>query len=137
MLPVDQTIAAVGGFAACKEKGVTALAHQGIRAEHRLELHRAIAKGMAGRAHQHPAGERLVVAARPGLVVVDEIEHAMRHQHPVAVHDMQPLMHGRVRLPCGARGFAGHGVGAERARHRHRSVGVIGGHGHARHFRRR
>ena len=43
-----------------------------------------------------PDGERLVVAARPRLMVVDQVEHAMAHQRPVAAHQVQAAMRADV-----------------------------------------
>ena len=85
MLAVDQPVDAVRRLAAGEQQRIAALAHQRIGAEHGLELQRAVAERPPRHAHQHAADANdLVVAARARPVIVDEVEHAVRHQHPVA-----------------------------------------------------
>ena len=83
MLAVDQAVAAVGGFTARKEQRIAVWTHQGVGADHRPQLQGPIAKRAARHSHQHSAGEDLVIAAAPGLMVTDEIHDTMRHQHPI------------------------------------------------------
>ena len=92
MLAIDQPIGAVRSLAAGKKQRVAARAHQRVGADHRLELQRSVAQRVLRHAHQHSARERLVVAARARLVVVDEVERAVCHQHPVAAHYVQPAL---------------------------------------------
>ena len=137
MLPVDQPVESIGSFTAREKKRIAARPHQRVGAEHRPELERAFAERAAGHAHEHPSGERLVVAARSGLVIVDKVERAVRHEHPVAAlghHHAQGCR--RIGLPRRPRTFALRRIGSERSDHRHCvAAGPTHGHCNAAHLR--
>ena len=122
MLAVDQPVDAVRGLATGEQKRVAARPHQRIGTEHRLELQRALAERPLGHAHQHARGEGLVVAPPAALAIVDEVEHPVGHQRPVAGLFHQARVFGRVGLPCCPRTLALHRVRPEGASHLHPCV---------------
>ena len=120
MLPVDQRRHAVCGFAGRQQKRIAGLAHERVGTEHRAKIQHVPAIELPPRrCHQHARDERLLVAARAVLPIVDAVEHHVAHDHPATAHLMTHHVRGDVRLPAGARSVARHRIGTKRAGHIH------------------
>jgi hypothetical protein len=118
MLPVDQWRDPIGRLAGLQQQRHSTLAHQRIGTQHRAKLQHVAARIRAPRhAHEHPGHERLVIAARPLLPVVDTVEQCMTHQHPLASHMMQARVHRCIGLPRRAGALPRHRVRAQHPAH--------------------
>ena len=132
MLAIDEVRRAVRRLAGLEQQRIAALALGRVERKHGAQAEPARPERPLAHQHQHALAEGLVVAARAGLLVIDEVDEAMRHERPVA-HRLVHARHRRgVGLPRGARAFAGHRVGTEGTLHVHPRVLV-----RRRRFRRR
>ena len=117
MLAIDQVCPAVGCLAGLEQERIPALALRRIERHHGAQPERARADGSVAHHHRHAFGEGLVVAARPGLLVVNDIDKAVRHDGPVALRHVQTRHRRGVGLPGSARAVAGHRVRPEGTLH--------------------
>jgi hypothetical protein len=91
VLAVDQGLA-VCRFPSLKEQRIAAFAHQRVRRHHAAQAERAFAQRALRHRHQHAGAEGLRLAPRPALIVVDQIDEAVRHDRPVAEPGVYALM---------------------------------------------
>ena len=119
MLPVDQWRLPVGRLAGLQEERIAAFSECRIGGDHGAQAQRSGAAHLpVAHHHQHAGHERLGVASRAALVVVDQVDEAVRHGVPVAEPGVDAFVRRGVRLPAGAGGFTTDGVRAEPCPHR-------------------
>ena len=122
VLAVDEMGCAVGRLAGLEQQRIAALALGRIEREHGPQAERSRAGRPVAHQHQHARGEGLVVAARTGLPVVDEVDVAVRHERPGALGQVQTRHRRRLGLPGSAGALARHRVRTQGAPHVRRAV---------------
>jgi hypothetical protein len=132
MLAVDQRRTAVGGLAAAEQQRIAALAHERIERQHRAQAQRARPQRPLAHRHAHAVAEPFAGTARAALMVVDAVDDAMEHPHPIAGHELRALVGRGIRLPARSRRLARHEIGSVHALHRPHRVDLVA-HIHARH----